>query len=924
MKALRTLAIFGALGFAAVPFAACGGDDDSGGGNSGGTTDAGTGEGGSSCDPGPGGEVAGDTCSASNSFGTCPGVYVCEDGNLNCSGQVPAEEQCNGVDDDCDGEVDEDFKDGSGSFTSDQHCGVCGNNCATAYANAATTTCDTGKPTPGCVIEACDSGFVMASETLCLAEQSVLCQPCVVDADCISSPGAVCVTLPDPDNPGATVNVCAQDCSAGAAFGDCPTGYSCDTSTGGEGGTAFTDQCIPVSGSCSCDGQPDGTQIFCSAVGTNEITGEPITCNGTRMCTGGNPGACELPDDICDGIDNDCDGRIDNDFRDATTGRYDQDDAHCGICGNDCGAQSFANATSQCLGGTAAPRCGPVCNTNFFDADGNEANGCECEFMSSTDIPDASGTDANCDGIDGEIGQAYFVSPTGDDSNPGTMDQPFRTVQKGVNQAQTDSRRDVLVAQGVYAENVTLLDGVNLYGGYSQDFMQRDPSQFEAVLFGQSLSGGQRGAVTIDGVTSGATLDGFSIFGANAPGVGQSSYAVSIVDSSDALIVANNRVVGGVGGPGTAGAPGTDGANGQPGSPGLDGIATSTNCAVGARAGGSGGSTTCGGTNTSGGQGGESHCPITQTNVGTSPCNGAAPANCRNTCAAAPCGTMPPGQGAGQSGQNGGASGGASTVDRWTDSNDCNLCGNQSGWPHLGDPGSDGSNGSNGASGNGCSQPNGNANATGWSGIAGGNGAHGTHAGGAGGGSAGSGFDTTPGAAPPPTGACQDRLGGSGGGGGAGGCRGTRGLAGGSGGGSFGIWIGFTTVVSNPPTLTGNTITIGIGGPGGAGGAGGSGGLGGLGGNGGIAESSIVFCAEPGGRGGNGGDAGHGGGGGGGCGGVAYGVGVFTGPNGFSPDYDAPNSFSPGNGGNAGVGGVSLGNSGSNGATGSTANTVTF
>ncbi len=884
-------------------------------------------EGGPACPPSAEGKVAGDACEHTNTFGTCPGVLVCVGGAVECTGQTPQAEQCNGVDDECDGEVDEDFKDADGRFVTDEHCGVCGNACATAYSNAATVSCDDTKPTPGCVIEECAAGFVRASETLCLPEQSVLCQPCVVDADCISSPGAVCVTLPDPDRPGSTVNVCAQDCSSGAALGACPTGFSC-RSGGGEGGMAFTEQCIPDSGSCSCDAQPDGTQIFCTAVGVNEITGEPISCNGTRTCTGGTPGACVLPSDDCDGIDNDCNGRIDDAFRDAVTGRYDQDDAHCGVCGNSCAASTFANAQSVCLGGSGAPRCGPTCNGGFFDADGDEANGCECQFTSATDLPDPAGTDANCDGIDGELGAAYFVAPTGSDTNPGTRELPFRTVQKGLDQARLDAKRDVLVAQGVYAENVTLPDGVASYGGYSQDFATRDSAQFEAVIFGQPLQSGQRGAVTVTGITTGATLDGFTVFGANAPGVGQSSYAISIVDSTSALVVANNRVVGGLGGPGASGSRGSDGADGAMGTAGLDGIATDRDCTLAPRAGGAAGATTCEGVPTNGGRGGDASCPQTQRITGTGACLITQPTQCRNTYAGPPAiaPPAPPPQGAGEPGLNGGAAGGTPTYDRWTafdTTDDCNFCGLQEGWPHIGVAGTSGGDGGDGAPGGGCSQPDGTATATGFTARPGGSGAIGTHGGGAGGGSAGSGFDIVPTAS---GGSCTsgDRIGGSGGGGGSGGCRGQAGIAGGGGGGSFGIWVGFTTTVASAPTITGNSVSVGVGGRGGQGGAGGSGGLGGRGASGGVAESAIVFCAEPGGRGGNGGRGGHGGGGGGGCGGVAFGIALFAGPNSFTPDYAAPNTFSGGAGGMGGPGGVSLGSSGTSGADGTTANTIRF
>jgi len=47
----------------------------------------------------------------------------------------------------------------------------------------------------------------------------------------------------------------------------------------------------------------------------------------------------------------------------------------------------------------------------------------------------------------------FFVSPTGDDENPGTKANPFATIQAGVNRLQAGDA--LVIREGVYREAVT-------------------------------------------------------------------------------------------------------------------------------------------------------------------------------------------------------------------------------------------------------------------------------------------------------------------------------------------------------------------------------------------------------------------------------------------------------------------------------------
>jgi hypothetical protein len=50
----------------------------------------------------------------------------------------------------------------------------------------------------------------------------------------------------------------------------------------------------------------------------------------------------------------------------------------------------------------------------------------------AADLPDLAQLDSNCDGIDGTADAAVFVSPKGDDANPGTMAAPKATIEAAV------------------------------------------------------------------------------------------------------------------------------------------------------------------------------------------------------------------------------------------------------------------------------------------------------------------------------------------------------------------------------------------------------------------------------------------------------------------------------------------------------------
>jgi hypothetical protein len=254
----------------------------------------------------------------------------------------------------------------------------------------------------------CKSGEICTEQTpnrySCQPDPEGLCRPCSFDVDCPFSADK-CLSVDG-------IGVCGRDCSFD---GTCPTSYQC-TSGVGLDGRPKAKQCVPASGSCTCTASSAGQHIAC------EVTNGFGTCHGTRTCDGvSGYGACTartpaseicngIDDDcngivddgqpstscgvgaclktvsscgdagvvacvpgppmteLCNGLDDDCDGVVDNGFN------LETDVNHCGSCSKAC---ALANAQPKC----AAHTCEVAsCNAGFGDCDGVPSNGCEANF----------------------------------------------------------------------------------------------------------------------------------------------------------------------------------------------------------------------------------------------------------------------------------------------------------------------------------------------------------------------------------------------------------------------------------------------------------------------------------------------------------------------------------------------------------------
>ncbi|MHB8520886.1 MAG: immunoglobulin domain-containing protein [Limisphaerales bacterium] len=128
------------------------------------------------------------------------------------------------------------------------------------------------------------------------------------------------------------------------------------------------------------------------------------------------------------------------------------------------------------------------------------------------------------------------VSVNGDDNNDGSSwAKAKRTVSAGINQ----SLQEIWTAKGTYVENVSLLPGLGLYGGFAGTETardQRNPVLNETILDG----GGGRVVDMVSAYDNGATksvIDGFTITNGGNQGAG-----LEVRDTGQT--VSNNRIIG--------------------------------------------------------------------------------------------------------------------------------------------------------------------------------------------------------------------------------------------------------------------------------------------------------------------------------------------------------------------------------------------
>jgi len=241
----------------------------------------------------PHGGAGGETPDPCHSFGTDPSPEICDGVDNDCNGTVDdtgATEACNGVDDDCDGETDEGLGVGDACSIGTGACRAEGVQICGAGDAAGLVVCDATEGAPG--EETCDGVDNDCNGTVDDRAGEI----------CACEDGAVVEC-------GSDVGACTlgQQICVGGQFGECAGA----TAPGVEICNGIDDDCNGsvddrAGDACECT---DGQIVACgSDIGT--------CAPGTQTCVDGHFGACEgaigPSDEVHDQRDNDCNGATDD------------------------------------------------------------------------------------------------------------------------------------------------------------------------------------------------------------------------------------------------------------------------------------------------------------------------------------------------------------------------------------------------------------------------------------------------------------------------------------------------------------------------------------------------------------------------------------------------------------------------------------
>jgi len=270
------------------------------------------------CDGNVDEETSGEACLVISPFGACEGVEVCLAGQPICEGPEPQKEICDGTDNDCDGETDEGYLD-----TDQDGIADCLEN-------------DLDGDGIADLLDNCPAEFNPVQEDFDLDNFGDACD--LDDDNDMFKDGADCAPLDPKTNPAAEEicdgldNNCNFLVDEGFADGDADGWKNCvDDDDDGDGSLDIND-CQPLDPELhpdaleACDGidnncnqEVDEGFADLDEDGEADCVDEDTDNDGTADkddCAPSNPAISPQAEEVCDGTDNDCDYIVDEGFGD--------------------------------------------------------------------------------------------------------------------------------------------------------------------------------------------------------------------------------------------------------------------------------------------------------------------------------------------------------------------------------------------------------------------------------------------------------------------------------------------------------------------------------------------------------------------------------------------------------------------------------
>lgn len=155
-----------------------------------------------------------------------------------------------------------------------------------------------------------------------------------------------------------------------------------------------------------------------------------------------------------------------------------------------------SGSASDSASGSASASVSASGSSSDGGSSGNDASSGNTDAGTdgSADSGASSESGGSTTGIGGEPNVLY-VRDDGQDGNPGTIEEPMRTIQWAIAQAESAGTIDTIrIAEGSYGfdyandAHIVVVDGISLYGGYRADWGDRDPARYPTLVVDQSAT----------------------------------------------------------------------------------------------------------------------------------------------------------------------------------------------------------------------------------------------------------------------------------------------------------------------------------------------------------------------------------------------------------------------------------------------------